>query len=197
MFASTSQFTKSLQLVNQLDSAKFPLLLSRIIQKVHLKDEVSFTDEEIDKLQKSLHLPASELKDVIEACEFIFHQAAYHSAKPNILAEQLRQLQLEDDKVDALTDAWTHAARDVISRLRQHSLPPLQLESVNWRLGLQVAQKNQSNIKLPDAVLELRLKDATSGSDQANNIRMEFSHLELYSFYNQLEAIQSQLDSLS
>ena len=51
-----------------------------VCQCVHLcvcvciQDEVSFTAVELEKLQKTLNMSASEVDDVIGACEFIYQQ---------------------------------------------------------------------------------------------------------------------------
>jgi len=41
---------------------------------VCVQDEVSFTSVELEKLQKTLNMSASEVDDVIGACEFIYQQ---------------------------------------------------------------------------------------------------------------------------
>ena len=40
---------------------------------------------------------------------------------------------------------------------------PLQLEEINWRLNLQLAQSTQSKMKLPNAMFELGVRDENSG----------------------------------
>lgn len=37
-----------------------------------------------------------------------------------------------------------------------------QLEDVNWRLHLQLAQENKAQLKTPSAVFEFNIKDETS-----------------------------------
>jgi len=41
------------------------------------KDEASFTPAELEKLQKALNMSASDVDDVIGACEFVFQQVRY------------------------------------------------------------------------------------------------------------------------
>lgn len=196
MFTSTSNLRKSIEIINSLDSAKFPLLLSRILQKFHIKDERTFTQEEEDKLQKVLSLGSSaELQLVIETCEFIFHQAAYHSAKPGTLSDELQRLDLDESKVTAIVELWTGGGREVIAKLRQQTLAPRQLESVNWALNLQMSQASVAKLVQPKAVFEL--KASSRANQDPEKIVLEFNHEELYNFYNQLERIQTQLDALS
>ncbi|GFY29108.1 hypothetical protein TNCV_4722361 [Trichonephila clavipes] len=43
MFVKNARIQKAVTLINNLDSSKFPLLLTRILQKIHLKCQVSYT----------------------------------------------------------------------------------------------------------------------------------------------------------
>ncbi|XP_059159992.1 COMM domain-containing protein 10-like [Physella acuta] len=195
MFTASTSIKKAVLLINDLDVTRFPLLLSRIIQKLHLKEERTFSDEEEEKLQGAFGISSKDLDLVLQTLEFILQQAAYHTAKPASLSEQLTQLQLHDDKVGIIVDAWTNGARDLVQKLRERSVHPCQLDTVDWRLNLQLAQASQSKMKLPNALFQLGIKDENKGVNE--NILLEFTHQELYEFYNQLETIQNQLDSLS
>ena len=56
-------------------------------------------------------------------------------------------------------DAWSSGAKNVVEKLRQRSVCPKQLEAVNWRLHLQMAQKTKSKMKQPAALFELVVND--------------------------------------
>ncbi|XP_064620810.1 COMM domain-containing protein 10-like [Lineus longissimus] len=195
MFTVTSSIKKAVTLINSLDDAKFPRIISRILQKFHLKDEHAFSEEEEEKLQLAFGLGSQELGLVIETLEFFLHQAAYHTAKPAVLSQQLKELELSESKIQAIVEAWSTNAKGIIEKLRQRTVAPKQLEDINWRLNLQMAQASKSRLKLPNAQFELGVRDDRSGEKE--KIRMEFSHDELYAFYNQLETIQTQIDNLS
>ncbi|XP_052784943.1 COMM domain-containing protein 10-like [Mya arenaria] len=195
MFSSTPSIRKAVSIINNLDGSKFPLLLSRILQKLHMKDERTFSEEEEERLQSTLSLEVTDLELLLQTLEFFLQQAAYHAAKPAVLTQQLTQLEMEEDKVTALVEAWTSSGRDVLQKLRQRTLLPHQLDTINWRLNLQMAQSTKTKQKIPNAMLELGVSREERDSNQ--KIRMEFTHEELYQFYNQLETIQKQLDGLS
>lgn len=195
VFTATPAIKKAVILINELDSSKFPLLLTRILQKIHLKDERTFSEEEETKLQGVLELPPPDLELIIQTLEFFLHQAAYHTAKPGVLSQQLNQLDINEDKVAAIVEAWANSAREVVQKLRKQTIVPDQLEAINWRLNLQMAQSMKTKMKMPNAMFELDVKN--ENKEQHQKIRMEFTHDELYQFYNQLESIQKQLDSLS
>lgn len=186
---------KAVELINGLDTAKFRLLLSRIVQKLHLRDERAFSEEEEIKLQGALELEANDLHVVLETAAFILEQAAYHNAKAQLLTQQLLDIQLADEKVQALVNLWTANGKSVAEKLKQRSISPKQLSEVNWRLNLQMAQSSMTKMKLPNAMFELNLSSGSQCSEE--QVHLEFTHGELYAFYNQLETIQNQLDTLS
>lgn len=195
MFSSLYRIKRAVTLINNLSSSRFPLLLTRILQKLHLKDERTFSEDEEEKLQASLGLTGPDLELVIQSLEFFLQQAAYHTAKPGVLTQQLQQIELNEDKVKVVVEAWTNSAKDVITKLRQRTIVPKQLESVNWRLNLQMAQSNKVKMKVPNAMFEFNVTD--ENTPEQEKIKVEFTHEELYAFYNQLETVQKQLDGLS
>ncbi|GIX68743.1 COMM domain-containing protein 10 [Caerostris darwini] len=191
MFVKSSRIQKAVALINDLDSSKFPLLLTRILQKLHLKEEV-FNKEESSKLEISLSVNQEQLKLILQTLTFIFQQAAYHLAKPTVLAHQLQSIEINEEKISAIVQAWIANAKTVIEKLKKKTIAPKQMNDVNWELRLQSAQSSLSKLKNPIGIVELSLES----NEKIEKLQMEFSHTDLYSFYNQLELVQSQLDAL-
>ncbi|XP_034630790.1 COMM domain-containing protein 10 [Trachemys scripta elegans] len=186
---------KAVLLINMIDPGKFPRLLSRILQKLHLKAESSFSEEEEEKLQAAFSVEKQDLHLVLETISFILEQAVYHNLKPAILQQQLESIHLDQDKAEAFVSAWTAAGQDTIEKFRQRILAPQKLETIGWQLNLQMAQSTQAKLKSPQAVLELGMSN--EDSKNLEKVFVEFSHQELFEFYNKLETIQAQLDSLT
>lgn len=126
---------------------------------------------------------------------FILEQAVYHSVKPAALRQQLESLHLQQDKAEAFVHAWASMGQDTVEKFRQGVLAPHKLETVGWQLNLQMAHSAQAKLKSPQAVLQL----GVSGEDSKNleKVLVEFSHEELFDFYNKLETVQAQLDALT
>lgn len=194
VIASSTSISKGISIINTLDVSKFSLLLSRIVKTLHSKEEKSFTETEVSKLQSSLNLSAEDVALLLETLHFILEQAAYHLAKPSVLSQQLLQIGMNEDKALTLIQAWTSSAKGVVQKLAQRTVAPEQLESVNWRLNLEMGHSRKAKLGHPVAVFEFGVRnDATKEKD---NVLTEFTHDELYAFYDQLETIQAQLDSL-
>ncbi|XP_044517898.1 COMM domain-containing protein 10 isoform X2 [Gracilinanus agilis] len=185
---------KAVSLVNAVDTGRFPRLLTRILQKLHLKTENSFSEEEEEKLQVAFSLEKQDLHLVLETISFILEQAVYHNVKPAVLQQQLENVHLSQDKAEAFANAWATMGQETIEKFRQRILAPQKLETIGWKLNLQMAQSNQAKLKSPQAVLELGVSN--EDSKNLEKVCMEFNHKELFEFYNKLETMQAQLDSL-
>ncbi|XP_064259820.1 COMM domain-containing protein 10 isoform X2 [Passer domesticus] len=158
---------RAVSLLNTVDPGRFPRLLSRLLQKLHLKAESTFSEEEEEKLQIAFSLEKQDLHLVLETISFILEQAVYHNLKPASLQQQLQSIHLDQDKAEAFASAWAAAGQDTIEKFRQRVLTPQKLETVGWQLNLQMAESMQAKLKSPQAVLELGVSNEDSKVVQA------------------------------
>ncbi|KAF7660831.1 hypothetical protein LDENG_00274590 [Lucifuga dentata] len=191
----TQSIKEAVTLINTIDVNKFSRLISRIIQKLHLKGERTFSEEEEQKLQAALLLDKQALNLVLETAAFILEQAAYHNVKPASLQQQLEAVHLSPDKAEVFSQTWATVGPELLERLKHSIFAPRKLEYVGWQLNLQMAQSSQARMKAPSAVLQLGLRN--EDSEVQENVFVEFNHEELLDFYNKLEIVQGQLDSLT
>ncbi|XP_071280517.1 COMM domain-containing protein 10 isoform X2 [Agelaius tricolor] len=153
---------RAVSLLNAVDPGRFPRLLSRLLQKLHLKAESIFSEEEEEKLQIAFSLEKQDLHLVLETISFILEQAVYHNLKPASLQQQLQSIHLDQDKAEAFASAWAAAGQETIEKFRQRILTPQKLETVGWQLNLQMAESMQAKLKSPQAVLELGVSNEDS-----------------------------------
>uniref|UniRef100_UPI0037E90F47 COMM domain-containing protein 10 n=1 Tax=Semicossyphus pulcher TaxID=241346 RepID=UPI0037E90F47 len=191
----TPSIKEAVTFINAIDVNKFSRLISRIIQKLHLKGERTFSEEEEQKLQAALSLDKQALDLVLETAAFILEQAVYHNVKPAALQQQLEAVHLNPDKAEMFSQTWATAGPELVEKLKQNIFAPKKLEYVGWQLNLQMAQSSQARLKSPSAVLQLGLQG--EDSEVQENVFAEFNHQELLEFYNKLEIVQGQLDSLT
>ncbi|XP_029294676.1 COMM domain-containing protein 10 isoform X1 [Cottoperca gobio] len=190
-----SSIKEAVTFINAIDVNKFSRLISRIIQKLHLKGERTFSEEEEDKLQAALSLDKQALNLVLETAAFILEQAVYHNVKPTSLQQQLEAVHLNPDKAEVISQTWATAGPEVVEKLKHSTFAPKKLEYVGWQLNLQMAQSSQARLKSPSAVLQLGLRN--EDSEVQENVFVDFNHQELLDFYNKLEIVQGQLDTLT
>ncbi|XP_020486173.1 COMM domain-containing protein 10 [Labrus bergylta] len=191
----TQSIKEAVTFINAIDVNKFSRLISRIIQKLHLKGERTFSEDEEQKLQTALSLDKQALDLVLETTAFILEQAVYHNVKPVALQQQLEAVHLNPDKAEMFSQTWAATGPELVEKLKNNIFAPKKLEYVGWQLNLQMAQSSQARLKSPSAVLQLGLRK--EDSEVQENVFADFNHQELLEFYNKLEVVQGQLDSLT
>ncbi|XP_034546914.1 COMM domain-containing protein 10 isoform X2 [Notolabrus celidotus] len=154
----TQSIKEAVTFINAIDVNKFSRLISRIIQKLHLKEERTFSEEEEQKLQTALSLDKQALNLVLETAAFILEQAVYHNVKPAALQQQLEAVHLDPDKAEMFSQTWATAGPELVEKLKHSIFAPKKLEYVGWQLNLQMAQSSQARLKSPSAVLQLGLR---------------------------------------
>uniref|UniRef100_A0A8C5W1G9 COMM domain-containing protein n=1 Tax=Microcebus murinus TaxID=30608 RepID=A0A8C5W1G9_MICMU len=182
MLRESPSMKKAVSLINAIDIGRFPRLLTRILQKVHLKAESSFREEEEEELQVAFSLEKQDLHLVLETI-------------PTALQQQLENIHLTQDKAEAFVNAWSLMGQEMVEKFTQRILAPQELEIVGWQLNLQMAQSAQAKLKSPQAVLQLGVSN--EDSKNLEKVLVECTHKELFDFYTKLETIQAQLDSLT
>ncbi len=193
-----SNYKGTVKLLSQQDSRKFSGLSSRILDELPVDDPSAlFSLEERQKLLSAMSLSSgTELSQMLSLLLDIWRQVAFHIIKPAVLQKELMEsLGFPDDIAKNSAELWSMKAKDVVSRLKNHSTAPNQLKDVNWTLNVDVASSHRSRINEPKAVLELLVNDGEKGGNE-ERISLEMDHEQLYGMYEKLERIQGQLDSL-
>uniref|UniRef100_A0A3B3ZZG6 COMM domain-containing protein n=1 Tax=Periophthalmus magnuspinnatus TaxID=409849 RepID=A0A3B3ZZG6_9GOBI len=158
----TQSIKDAVGFMNSIDVNKFSRLISRIIQRLHLKGERTFSEEEEQKLESALSLDKQALSLVLETSAFILEQSVYHNVKPSSLQQQLESVNLNQDKAEVFAQTWASAGPELVEKLKQNIFAPKKLEYVGWQLNLLMAQSSQSKMKSPSAVLQLGLRSEDS-----------------------------------
>ncbi|UJR15085.1 hypothetical protein I4U23_002052 [Adineta vaga] len=191
----SSRIKASISHINSLDDAKFKKLLQRIAEKAGRQNETIFTLEELNKLENAFGLSIDDIKQMIETIEYMFLQSAYHLVKPQILQNDLiNEQNFDENKATIFVEQWSTNAKEIIERLKTSHIASHSLSDVRWTLDVGISQGSKSKVKRPTAIYEFQLKNEQT--QEMEKIQTEFNKEELYTFFEKLELIQSQLDAL-
>lgn len=121
--------------------------------------------------------------------------------KPTKLQSELREkLQLQDSKIDVIMKLWIKTMKPILDNLENKDEPGAatnnELEHVGWKLKLQLSSEPQQKEKIPIGQIQLHTSVDNMNSQSGEPINFEMNHAEVLEFYNQIEAIQNELDSL-
>lgn len=119
--------------------------------------------------------------------------------KPTKLQSELKgRLELDDNKIDVIMKLWLKNMKPILDNLEIKDEPGQsnQLEKIGWKMKVELASEAQQKEKKPIAQLQLHttVDNATRGKQEP--INFEMNHFEVLDMYNQMEAIQNELDSL-
>ena len=121
--------------------------------------------------------------------------------KPTKLQSELREkLQLQDSKIDVIMKLWIKTMKPILDNLENKDEPGAatnnELEHVGWKLKLQLSSEPQQKEKIPIGQIQLHTSVDNVNSRSGEPINFEMNHAEVLEFYNQIDAIQNELDSL-
>mmetsp|Transcript_156771 Transcript_156771/g.380773 ORF Transcript_156771/g.380773 Transcript_156771/m.380773 type:complete len:223 (-) Transcript_156771:54-722(-) len=210
MFNVTSRFKEAVGVINGVAADKFPLVLVRVIRKLHLKAERIFSDAEEAQLMALLSLSSAALHTALECASYVLEQAAYRNSGVDALASELKAAGFSDAHVASFQRVWGSEGRGFMDKLRARSLGgPLVLSATKWQMSLQLGSSGASRAKDTSALFEFSLAHADDAAasaaaggsapapEAASRFKLEFSGDQLYDFFARLEQVQEQLDALS
>ncbi|CAF4727884.1 unnamed protein product, partial [Rotaria sp. Silwood2] len=150
----------SIQHINSFDEANFKKLIQRIAEKTGRQNETIFTIDELNKLENAFGLSIDNIKQMIEAIEYIFLQSAYHLIKPQILENDLiNEQNFDENKAKIFVEQWSTSAKEIVERLKTSHIASHSLSDIRWTLDIGITQGSKSKVKRPIAIYEFQLKN--------------------------------------
>eukprot|EP01127_Copromyxa_protea_P020419 TRINITY_DN6836_c0_g6_i1.p1 TRINITY_DN6836_c0_g6~~TRINITY_DN6836_c0_g6_i1.p1 ORF type:complete len:181 (+),score=42.28 TRINITY_DN6836_c0_g6_i1:25-567(+) len=170
---STQMFQTNTKTINEMEQAHFKKLLELLVGNQEIPDK---------------------LKDVTALIKHIVERAAQVQAPIETIVGELKTF-IDTDKLKALCMYYKMYLEQLLKKLDRSPVVPTHLDDVNWRVHLKLGNDSLHKILEPSALFQFELSDPNE--QNKSNFLLEFSHDELYDFFNQIEDIQEQLDSLN
>ena len=206
-FKFAKQFTIAAHSCNKVPVEKFPLLLNRVLSKLHVKGLKLFSDDEHQQLQKLFGLSFDELNLVLDGCSFIFEQAAFTSTGPETLYGVLLEAGFDQIHSKVIGKLWAEEAPTFIEKLKNRTLGAATLVDTDYHLNLTLGINDLTRLQEPSAIFEFSVTDPDKEpalfetekdiNRNIDKVSVEFAHAELYAFFENLEKIQAQLDAMA
>lgn len=180
---------EGINIINRLDDEVF----TTVINYVHknMSPDESEDDQGLEELEKMVKVDRQDFLLLIKTLSYILKRASTFIMRPTKLQQELKdKLHLHESKIEVIMKLWIKNVKPILDNLETDEAgKPNELVNVGWKLKVQLASEAQQKEKNPIAQLQL----STSVGEPVD---LEVNHTELLSMYNQLEAIQSELDSL-
>ena len=156
-FKIASRFKAAALLINNTPIDKFPLLLTRIVSKLHIAHARLFSDEEEAQLCSLFALSDADLRLVLDGCCYVFEQAAYTSTGPEPLYALLLEAGFDEPHGKALGRMWAVEAPAFVARLKARTLGGPALVGTDYQLNLVVGGSALTRLQKPSALVELSI----------------------------------------
>lgn len=158
-------------------------------------DENDENGDGLEELEKLVQVGRPEFLLLIKTLSYILKRTSTFIMKPTKLQQELRdKLKLTDPKADAIMRMWITNMKPIFDNMQattagSDEIEANELQNVSWKLKVQLSSEAQLKEKIPLAQLQLTTRHGAPTN-------LEVNHTELLGLYNQLEAIQSELDAL-
>lgn len=153
----------------------------------------------IFRLEQIVKIDRADFLLLIKTLSYILKRASTFIMKPTKLQSELKEkLDLQDSKIDVIMKIWIKNTKPILDNLEVDNQPGQsnQLEHVGWKLKLQLSSEAQQKEKIPIALVQLHTTQDNVNSRSGEPISFEMNHVEVLELYNQIDAIQNELDAL-
>ena len=197
VFVNSPKFTEAVAFLNTLNTDKLQVVLERLVQNLHLKEESAFTPEEEVKLQKVFRTDKDGVDTIIDTCSYIFQQFAYNNVSSLEKAtSSLAERGMDEPHRSIFVETWGQHGKTYLAHLRQHRLGgPTVLRDIDCQVRLRMTDSATAVQHDPSAILQLVLGCADT-PEEREQLTMQMSFQETYDLFQKLDKLQGQVDRM-
>lgn len=197
-FVATSRFKVAIDLYNKMDQKPFDKIISTIAARHDPKTGMAqFSPEELEQIKSLINAQTEELDIVMNCCSYIWDQCAFYNLSPEKLSNQLQSHDLAQPKAQTFAMVWSNTRGGFITALKDKRFgAPMVLNDIDWALKLTTSSQTLAKTKQLNCSMSLSLVDANEETKK-ESVELEFDMEQLLNFFDKLETIQQQLDSIS
>eukprot|EP00475_Leptophrys_vorax_P019927 TRINITY_DN27291_c0_g2_i1.p1 TRINITY_DN27291_c0_g2~~TRINITY_DN27291_c0_g2_i1.p1 ORF type:complete len:215 (+),score=55.07 TRINITY_DN27291_c0_g2_i1:176-820(+) len=210
-----STLQQTTELLNGLPAEHVYALGGKIIGNL---PNCTLNASEAQSVASALSLPIEKLHQLCDLIAWSFEAAALETMTGDVLLNHLTGKGVNGDQAAAICRVWSLGGRGFVSKLQTQVLgSPTFVSDVHWRIELESASSESAKSRNPLVLFDLELQTpislkrkevaAIGGGEPSKpelqqqvspqSLRFQMSKDELLKFYDDLEKIQMQLDSLT
>ena len=142
--------------------------------------------------------PGATIRVLLEGAAYLLETAAFHNLKTAALGQALLQSGLGEAQAVMFGAVWTAGSAAVVTRLRSRPLgAPLVLQGSSYRVALGLGSTAGTDLRETSAVIDLELAEGASADIGREVLSLELGRAGLADLLAKLDAIQTQVDSLT
>ena len=187
---SNSQLQAALKIPEKIQPRQFAQILRRLAIALENQNPSPFSEDEVQILLEQFEMTPTEFDAMFSSCLYILQQAACFSFDSEKTQAYASQCGANESTAECFSAVWDAEGDNLIETLKQRTISGTTLESTSWRLDIKTAEQNVGVMRDPVLLLDLNLNNERP-------ISVQFDHEGLSKFYQEIEKIQQQIDSLT
>ncbi|KAF4323527.1 hypothetical protein BBO99_00006011 [Phytophthora kernoviae] len=162
---------QSFAVLNDVKRDKLGQILTRVLEKMATNESETFTTAEKYQLKAMLAMEDTQIDEVVAVATQVFKDASiFGQIDRNLLTSS----GVEDKVVHTMEKTWRKKGCSVAEQIATHhaiEMPPLELQSTDWRLHLHMGNNRLSGQSQPTAIFQLDVVDKSSSMNELKRVK--------------------------
>eukprot|EP00794_Sanderia_malayensis_P017465 gene17465-19212_t len=190
---ASSQLKSELSPFNRIDNASFEGLNNTVFDFLITSKDPDILVGKLQDLSSEVGLSLGALKIGVRTELAILKAAGKHGTTAKNLQEDFELLGLQPEKAGLISEKWTSNYLAICRSMVGQTFMINQLLDMEWKFGVTAASSEMK--KVGNSFLQLKLV-VSKGSDSMEEIFMEMSLQQFYTFLHEMERAKANLDLL-
>ena len=183
-----------IQTLNRFPADPFTDFVKLVFQFLISPKQADETLEELDTFASSIGANASTMKNLVKPLLTFLRDAARKSLSQVQLVGNLERMGLSSEKCEVISEAWSKNFVALCKSVVSQTFKINELVDMEWKFGVTAATSDKDQVGR--SFLQLKLV-VDKGGETPENVHMELSLPQFYSFLHEMEKAKSSLELLS
>jgi len=181
------------QSLNKFNEEQFHQLTAAVILFLAEPSKSSWFRDQLDLFSEQHEVNLTHLRNAIKSFLSILSGCLRLNLDADVIKDDLTTLGLHEDKALQFTDKWRESQSTLTKAALSQTLVVNQLVDMEWKFGVTAASSQMS--KVGSTFLQMKL--VINKGHATENVYMELTLPQFYSFLHEMEKAKSSLEFLS
>ncbi|KAI8511696.1 COMM domain-containing protein 7 [Branchiostoma belcheri] len=188
--APSDALLSDIQTLNKFQDEQFSQLVSIIFSFLVEPSKSARMLQQLDEFAEHHGISAGPLRNVVKSVLSVLNGALRRNLTPALLKEDLTNLGVTEERASNLESQWKSNLAALSRMAMGQTLMVNQLVDMEWKFGVTAASSEVQ--KVGNTFLQLKL--VVNKGDRTENVYMELTLPQFYSFLHEMEKAKSSLE---
>lgn len=190
----STQFRTEITALNRIDDESFQTLIDVIFNFLLASKQPDTVLEKLTELSAEIGVNFGALKSIVRSLLSLLKAAGSRGVTAKNINQDLLELGLQEEKANLICERWTANYVAICRSMVGQTFMINQLVDMEWKFGVTAASSEIK--KVGNSFLQLKLV-VNKGNDVMEDIYMELSLPQFYTFLHEMEKAKANLDLLT